>query len=99
MITEQLYRALDLSKTVPIEMREPILYVAVYALSWDKRDQPEVGFLPAEPTIYSKELQEYLDESIELWRNERQLGEALANTYIDAYQAVRKAMLGKILPP
>lgn len=98
-MSEQLYRAIDLSTIVKTgESSEPVLYVGVYVMSWGLRSQPEVGFLPAEATIYNKKLQEFLDEAIKDWRNKRQLGDLLADSYIDAYQTVRKSMLGAILP-
>lgn len=98
-MSEQLYRAIDLSEIIKTgESSEPLLYVGVYVMSWGLRHQPEVGFLPAEDTIYTQKLQEFLDEAIKDWRNKRQLGSLVADSYIDAYQTVREAMLGEILP-
>ena len=43
------------------------------------------------------DIREYLDRSIRYWRKKRDEGNALAPSYIDAFQSVRTTLFGRLL--
>ena len=98
-MSEQLYRIIDLDdlekiRDSPIQVQ----FVGVYVLRWGRDKDPSVGFWEAEETIYTEKLREYLDETIEFWRNQKKFDAIKAGIIIDAYQSVRTSMLGETLP-
>lgn len=98
-MSEQLYRRIDFDELDETgKSPEPVQFVGVHTLRWNRERQPTVGFVEAEDTIYAKALREYLDETIEYWRNQKKFDAITAAIIIDAYQSVRTSMLGETLP-
>lgn len=98
-MSERLYHRIDLDDLEEIgESPVPVQFVGVYVLRWGRDKEPSVGFWEAEDTIYAEKLREYLDETIEYWRNQKEFDAIKAAIIIDAYQSVRTSMLGETLP-
>ena len=98
-MSEQLYRIIDFDNLDDTgKSTEPVQFVGVYTLRWNRERHPTVGFVEAEETIYTEKLREYLDETIEYWRNQKEFDAIKAAIIIDAYQSVRTSMLGETLP-
>ena len=98
-MSEQLYRIIDFDNLEETgDSPEPVQYVGVYVIKWGRLEDPTVGFVEAEETIYTEKLREYLDETIEYWRDQLKFDAIKAAIIIDAYQSVRTSMLGETLP-